>query len=347
MITSRQRRFMQLAEPAELSSMRTRRQFLEASTALGAAALFGLPLQASAEPPPEVKRIRLEDGPYLCFAPLYIAEEFLRLEGFREIEYVDGDFFKKETPTDIGIWGAPAAVRAVDEGMPIKVMSGLHAGCWELFGNDKVDGLQDLKGKTIAAFGFRSIERIWISSILAYVGIDPHRDVNWVETGGLDESQRLFLAGKVDAFLAFPPQPQEMRLAKVGHVLVNTTFDKPWSQYFCCTVAAHNDFIRRYPIAAKRALRALLKAADVCADQPDKVARFLGAKGYEKRYDIALDVVSQLPYGHWRDWNPEDTLRFHALRLKEVGMIKASPNELVARSADWRFLNELKRELKV
>lgn len=346
MITPNENRHLPLVEYPELSGIRTRRQFLGACTALGSGALFGLPAPAAAEPPPEVKRIRLENGPYLCYAPLYMAEEFLRLEGFRDIEYVDGDFSQTENQTDIGIWGAPSVVRAVDEGVPVKVMSGMHVGCWELFGNKRVDGLQDLKGKTIAATGFRSVERIWISSVLAYVGINPHRDVKWVETGSLAESQRRFLAGKVDAFLAFPPQPQEMRLAKAGHVLVNTTFDKPWSQYFCCMVAAHHDFNRKYPVAAKRALRAMLKATDICVSQPEKVARFLGAKGYEKRYDVALEVVSQLPYGHWRDWNPEDTLRFHALRLKDVGMIKASPNELVARSADFRFLNELKREMK-
>jgi NitT/TauT family transport system substrate-binding protein len=39
-------------------------------------------------------------------------------------------------------------------------------------------------------------------------------------------------------------------------------------------------------------------------------------------------------------------LRFYALRLHEVGMIKSSPDELLARSAHLRFLDELKRELK-
>jgi hypothetical protein len=42
----------------------------------------------------------------------------------------------------------------------------------------------------------------------------------------------------------------------------------------------------------------------------------------------------------------EDSLRFYALRLHEVGMIKSSPNALLAEGTDWRFLNELKRELK-
>ena len=43
---------------------------------------------------------------------------------------------------------------------------------------------------------------------------------------------------------------------------------------------------------------------------------------------------------------PEDSLRFYALRLQEVGMIKSNPKRLIADGTDWRFLNELKRELK-
>jgi len=34
------------------------------------------------------------------------------------------------------------------------------------------------------------------------------------------------------------------------------------------------------------------------------------------------------------------------LRLHEVGLIKSSPEKLIAQAAGWRFLNELKKELK-
>lgn len=131
-----------------------------------------------------------------------------------------------------------------------------------------------------------------------------------------------------------------------GHVIVNTTQDRPWSQYFCCTVAANRDWVNHHPIAAKRALRAMLKAADLCAQEPERVANYLVARGYESRYNIGLEVLRELPYHRWRESHPEDTIRFHALRLYEVGMIKTHPNELIAKGADWRFLNELKRELK-
>ncbi len=56
--------------------------------------------------------------------------------------------------------------------------------------------------------------------------------------------------------------------------------------------------------------------------------------------------MTEIPYDLWREFDAEDTMRFFALRLHEVGMIKSSPNELIAKGTDWRFLNELKRELK-
>jgi NitT/TauT family transport system substrate-binding protein len=180
--------------------------------------------------------------------------------------------------------------------------------------------------------------------MLAYVGVDPRRDVRWI----VDPTYpaKLFLDGKADAILAFAPQPQELRRAKAGHVIVNTAQDRPWSQYFCCVVAGNREFVRANPVAAKRALRAILKGADFCAREPERVARYMAAKGFEERFDLGLEVMRELPYRRWRDADPEDTLRFHALRLHEVGMVKTSPNKLIAQGTDWRFLNELKRELK-
>jgi len=324
-----------------------RRTFIRTLGTLASASMLGLPLRAEAtEPPPEITTIRLFDGPFLCFAPLYIAEDLLRLEGFREVIYLKGDSAPPTENSDIDIWGAPSILPHLDRGMPQIVLSGIHAGCWELFAQHRVRRIGDLKGRRVAVAKTNALEHVWLSSMFAYVGIDPRSDVQWVQTGSLKASQRAFLADEVDAFLAFPPQPQEMRLAKAGHVLLDTTFDKPWAQYFCCLVTGRRDFVNDHPIAAKRALRAMLKAADICATQPEQVARFLQKKGIEPRYEVSLDVLTRLPYHHWRDWNVADTLRFHALRLKDVGMIQSTPNDLIARCTDQRFLDALKREMK-
>jgi NitT/TauT family transport system substrate-binding protein len=129
-------------------------------------------------------------------------------------------------------------------------------------------------------------------------------------------------------------------------VILNTATDKPWSDYFCCMAVGNSEFVRDHPVATKRFLRAVLKAADICATEPERAAHQLVDGGFTERYDYALQTLTELPYDRWREFDPEDALRFYALRLHEVGMIKSSPNALLADGTDWRFLNELKRELK-
>jgi NitT/TauT family transport system substrate-binding protein len=177
------------------------------------------------------------------------------------------------------------------------------------------------------------------------VGLDPRQEINWV-TQDTADPVALFTEGKIDAFMAFPPTAQELRAKKLGHVVVNSAVDRPWSQYFCCMVIGHRDFIRQHPVATKRAMRAILKTEDLCALAPERAAQALVDKGFAKQYEYALQMMRDLPYGKWRDYNPEDTVRFYALRLREAGMIKSSPQKLIAEGTDWRFLNELKKELK-
>jgi NitT/TauT family transport system substrate-binding protein len=157
---------------------------------------------------------------------------------------------------------------------------------------------------------------------------------------------QLFAEAKVDAFLGFPPEPQELRDRNIGRVILNMATDQPWSQYFCCTAFGNRDFVRAFPVATKRYLRAILKAADICATDPERAAQKLVEAGFAGRYDYARQTLDEIPYDRWREFDPEDSMRFFALRLHEVGMITSSPNALLAAGTDWRFLNELKRELK-
>jgi NitT/TauT family transport system substrate-binding protein len=129
-------------------------------------------------------------------------------------------------------------------------------------------------------------------------------------------------------------------------VVVNSAVDRPWSQYFCCIAAGNREFVRKHPVATKRALRAILKATDMCALEPDRAAGILVEKGFTPRYDYARQTMKDVVYNKWREYDPDDTLRFYALRLHEAGMIKATPQKIIARGTDWRFLNELKKELK-
>jgi NitT/TauT family transport system substrate-binding protein len=330
----------------------SRRRFLGGLTLAGTAGLLGLhPKSVAAEPPPETTKITLVQVPTICLAPQYVAEELLRAEGFTEVHYVKKQGGKgiesalASGEADINMHFGAAGLIRVDAGDPLVILAGGHIGCFELIGSERVRAIRDLKGKTVTVVELGGPDHVFIASMAAYVGLDPQKDITWV-THPMDEAVRLFAEGKIDAFMAFPPLAQELRAQGIGYVVVNSAVDQPWSQYFCCMVTSNREFVRKHPVATKRALRAIVKSADICALEPERVARFIVDKEYAKRYDYALQVMKELPYGKWREYDPEDTVRFYALRLHEIGMIKSSPQKLIAQGTDWRFLNELKKELK-
>ncbi len=315
----------------------------------GTVGLLGWPPgHASGEPPPETTRLRIPQWSSICGAPQYIVGELLKSEGFSDIKYVKlpvADPSKALASGDVDIslhFVAPLVIQ-LDAGDPITLLGGVHVGCYELFGTDRVRVIRDLKGKTVAITGLT--QRVFLSSMIAYVGLDPNKDVTFAEHPAA-EGKRLLEEGKVDAYLGFPPDPQELRARKTGHVVVNSAVDRPWSQYFCCIATGHREFVRKHPIASKRALRAILKAADICALEPDRAARALVDGGFTPRYDYAVETMKNVPYNKWRVYDPEDSVRFYALRLREARMIKSTPQRLIAEGTDWRFLNELKKELK-
>ena len=327
----------------------TRRHVIYAA---GAASLAGtLPALAAAEPPPETSRIRLQDAPTTCWAPMYVAEALLRVEGFSEVEYVKVPLAEgpnsalAEGRIDLAQNDTTAYLISLDRGAPIVVLGGIHTGCWELFAQDSIHSLVDLKGRSVAVPG-KSSRQAFVAAMLASVGLNPHRDVSWIDHEPA-ASMRLFEQGRVDAFMGFPPEPQQLRARKVGgRVLINTLSDRPWSLYFCCLAASNREFVRKHPVATKRALRALLKATDLCVSQPERAARLMVERGVGQDYEHVLQSVKEVAFGRWRDYVAEDTMRFWSLRLREVGLVKSDPKKLLAKGTDWRFIEQLKRELK-
>ena len=334
----------------------TRRRFVTNAAIAGAAGFGALSAISrgggksfAAEPPPEVSTIRLEKLPIACLAPQYLAEELLHAEGFTDVRYIASDTVSssQKVARDEVDWTmdfAPAVISELDSGAPLTMVAGVHAGCFELFAHDHIRSIADLKGGRVGVPPGFATPRHLVSIMASYVGVNPNEDIHWVSDPS--EGMDLFIERKIDAFLAGPPQTQELHARGLGHSLVNSATDRPWSQYFCCMLMSRTEFVRMYPVATKRVLRAVLKSADLCATEPERAAQLLVDRGFTPRLDYALQALNELPYRVWRDYDPEDTVRWYALRLNEAGFIKSAPQTIIAEHTDWRFLNELKRELK-
>jgi NitT/TauT family transport system substrate-binding protein len=324
-----------------------RRHFLASVPLAAAATVLGSRDPLADEGPPETTTLRLGHDPTICVAPGLIAEALLRAEGFTDIRYMEvpstgGAVLSGEI--DFAYETAAWVVSQLDAGEPLTALAGVHVGCYELFAHEPIRTIRELRGKRIAIQDLNSDGYYYLAIMAAHVGLDPKSDFDWVISPE-GNPMELFAEGKADAFLAFPPEPQELRARNLGSVIISTVQDNPWSQYLCCVLYSSRDFVRDHPIATKRYLRAVLKAADYCADEPERVAQRLVDAGFSQ-YDYALQTLTEIKYREWRNYDPEDTLRFYALRLHEAGMITSSPKQIIAEGTDWRFLNELKRELK-
>jgi NitT/TauT family transport system substrate-binding protein len=331
--------------------------------------------------PLETTTIRLQKVAF-CGATPYpdIADELLRAEGFTEIQHVAfSDTDTSNIPAAlrsplargelgcIGISGlpsreasltsplargeldlamvyAPAIIVGIDSGAPVTVVAGVHGGCYAVLAHEGIRSIRDLKGKRVGL----GVQKELFDSVAAYIGLDPAKDIEYVRSPSFDAMKELFIEHKIDALLAVPPILQELRARKIGHVILDSARDRPWSQLFCCVWAGNREFVRTRPVATKRALRAFLKAADFCVSDPAAVARRKVDEGISggssNKFDYAVQALREIAY-KWREFDPEDSIRFYALRLREAGMINSVPAKILASGTDWRFLNDLKREL--
>lgn len=337
-----------------LSAGISRREFMTLAGAGSAAAIAGYGLgSARAEQTLETTRIRLAREVPACWAPQYVAESLLELEGFTDIQYlpkVGGKQLShslRSGEVDLALGFSGRQIKGIVPGDRSIFLSGLHTGCYSLIASKSTRSIRDLKGKTVyAGRELGDGPHVFFSTIVSYVGLDPVKDINyaWVSKS---EAHKMFAEGELDAFLSFAPEPQELSSRGFGRVLVDTNVDRPWSQYFCCMVMGNRDFISKHPEATKRALRAILMGNDICAQRPERAADALIQRKIRKprEREFIIRAMQEIPYKKWRDFNPEDTIRYYTLRLNELKLTNVTPQDIIAKNTDWRFVEGLREEL--
>ena len=139
-------------------------------------------------------------------------------------------------------FAAPLVV-PIDAGEPITVLAGVHPGCFELFANERIRSIADLKGKSVGVQG---------------LGLEPAHlpGRSWRPMSGsipsttsIGSRARRQAEGAVRrredrCVPRLSARAQELRARNIGHVILNSAVDRPWSQYFCCMLAGNADFVQ-------------------------------------------------------------------------------------------------------
>lgn len=337
--------------------MLTRRELLRSSAAI-ATAVAGSRLlapylapsafarQGDSLPPPETRTIRL--GTLPCDHPVMASEAFLHEEGFTRVEILaGGQLASGRVDLDVGF--ASYIPQLLESGERPVVFAGLHPGCVEIWAQPGINSLQDLRSRTLVVQSktLANVGYSYMAIALKHAGVNPDQ-VNWVVQPDANPIAR-FVEGRNDAVVAAAVAAAALRAnpANPGRVIHNQLMDRPWSTLPCCLLVAKQEWHRANPVAAKRAVRAILRAADAqTASRFDAVKRVTdrGLFGGPGNFNNVLYTASMVP-ANWRDLDPVRSLRFYAQLLADVGLLKMSMDDVV-RTADLRILQELRAELR-
>lgn len=300
-------------------------------------------------PPPETTTIRLVLG--ACDLPILAAERNLKDEGFTDVQFADSPAVPSLTggKADLVTMFVTTLAVNVEAGVPVLGLGGLHTGCAQVWAPTGVATMKDLRGRTVVVRSKAPTDNTYayIAIGLKNAGVDPS-SVNFVVQPDADLT-KLFLDGKSDALFlaaqnafAFQSNPDN-----TGHVVLDQAMEAPWSQEVCCVLATTTDWAKANPAAAKRALRAIYRAADsIPMDRADmaKVATDRGLFGGAKNVAVVRGAANMVPFD-WRSYDLAGSTRFHAKLLNEVGLLKMTADESVTKATDLRFTKELQREI--
>ncbi|MEK6208355.1 MAG: ABC transporter substrate-binding protein [Chloroflexota bacterium] len=307
------------------------------------------PTPAATLPPPETTSIKLTAGP--CDSAIFGAERNLRDEGFTDVQISDMGTLAAIAGGTAHIGNAfpQALFNSVESGPKVVSLGGLHPGCIEIWAQPGISSVKDLKGRTITVTSkaLTNLQYTWMAMALKQAGVDP-KDVNFVVQADADPL-KLYFDGKSDAvFVATTGIPAlKANPANKGKVIYSQIMEEPWKSNNCCFIIASESWYRANPIAAKRAMRAIYRTADTLpADRADvaKLATDKGLFGGAPALANVREAANMVPLD-WRTYDLEKAVRFYAPLLTDVGVLKASTDDLL-KAVDLKIFKELSTELK-
>lgn len=220
------------------------------------------------------------------YAPLNgvsgIAVQFGAAKGIFEAEGLDVEFVNVQDPItgllsgDVDIADTPTtnAILSAGKGAPIKIVSSLFRskGAFYLIGNEKLDSIEDLKGKTIGAGSFGSGLEVYTRIILKEHGLDPDKDVTLVANSVHQEAYASLVNGQVEATIIHEPWVSYTENEKTGKLLARGWDYLP--TFHTGVLVASNDAIAKKPEAIKRLLSAYFKAQKYAKENSEEFKEF-------------------------------------------------------------------------
>jgi len=279
------------------------------------------------------------------YLPIYAAQE----KGIFKKNGLDVEWAPSQSGADMTRAFAASAIKialsaaatdslAVARGVPLSVIGNLQSyddfALWSASKGRVAKG-EDLKGGKIGVSRFGGLEHSYAQLAAKKLGIE--KDVQFVSTGGINESLAALVTGAIDAVVLPVANMLTLKLdGKVREIAeIKTFLPNKWISY---TVVAQKDFIAKEPATVKAVVQSIFEANRFIMSAEGKpwvIAKMREINGYSaEAASASYDTLALSETGRIGTKGFENLLEF----LSDYQMMKKDEVPAVGKIVDDQFV---------
>ena len=234
-------------------------------------------------------------------------------------------------------------VGAALSGLPVRiVMSAMDGSDHYLVTAPNVKRVEDLKGKNFGISSFGGTPHSEAIMILRKHGMNPEKDVTFLQIGGSATRFAAMESGAVQAAMLVPPFNNFATKRGFNQLLsFNEIMNIPLGG-----LAVHTQRLKEKPDEIVKMIRAVLKATDYIRNRKPDILAFLEAKWGIKETDVRESIYREMVGLFNRDGVASDEIMKNVIQLVRDTR-KSKDDKTLADIVDWSFAKRAQAELKL
>jgi len=234
-------------------------------------------------------------------------------------------------------------VGAALAGLPVRiVMTAMDGSDHVLVTAPGIKRVEDLKGKTIGISSFGGTPHSEVVMIMRKYGLNPDKDVTFLQIGGSSSRYTALESGSVQAVMLVPPFNKMARLRGFNELLsFNDVMQIPLGG-----LALHTDRIKERPDEIVKMIKAVLKGIQFIRSQKSEILSYMEKSWGIKAADVRAGIYDDVAGLYSRSGVAADETMRNVVRLVQEAS-KTKGEVQLSDVADWSYARKANEEIKV